>query len=118
MPASIAHKGVNCLESGDSAEYQGAQNRDRIRRGRVEMAGNLPGSEQSRDGCALAKHATTLVGGKAAERIGDSADERISEEWRDGDSPCPVRFGRPQRWCGRQAIAARGIEGMVVADAG
>jgi hypothetical protein len=101
---------IHSLSSRDLPENQSAKHRYRIRRGAVKMPGGLSRGVEAGHRPLLAQDFRLCVGRKAAEGIGDRADQRIGEEGRRGDGARPVRFRRLQFARRREAIAARGIE--------
>ena len=85
------------LPPRDPAEHERAQHRHRVRRGAVEVPGDLAGGVEARDRRAAAEHARAGVGRKPAEGVGDGADDRPGEERRLDDGARPVRFRRRER---------------------
>ena len=87
---------ANGLAPGDASKDQRAQHGDRIRRGAVKMPRDFARRVKSGDWPFVAKNLCLLIGGKSAERIGQTAHQGISEIRRLRDRPRPVRFRRRQ----------------------
>src|SRR5579883_1147803 len=105
----------NRLDTGNAAEHERAQNRYRVRGGSVKVTGNFAGRKETGKRTVVAEHLSLGVGGKAAERVGDGADQGIGEKRRFGDGARPVRLWRMKRPACRQPVTSRCVEPRRVA---
>ena len=103
VTASSPPKSSTASSPARRAEHEGAQHRDRVRRGAVEMPGDLAGGIEAGNRRAAAQHPRAVVGRNPAERVGDGADQRIGQERRLEDRPRPVRLRRLKLAASRQA---------------
>src|SRR5215470_6322096 len=92
LSASASRRGGNRLPPRDPSKNKRAQHRDRVRRGSVEMPGDLAGGVEAGNGRAVAQHARAIVGCEPAEGVSDRADQRPGQEWRLADGARPVRL--------------------------
>ena len=103
-------KRLHRLPPGDPSEHERAQHRHRVRRGAVEVPGDLAGGVEAGDRLTAAVHAGARVGRQPAEGVGDGADHRPGEERRLDDSARPVRFRRRERRRRGEAVADCGVK--------